>query len=139
MHYMPEAVPGPEASFDDMAYWRNCQKKKLTFQRCADCGTFRHPPGPFCSSCQSAKSEWVEAPGEGRLFSYTFVYHPAHPAVKERVPYNVSVIEFPDFGPVRLISNVIDATPGELEFGMKVHLVWGEAGNGQIIPLFEKA
>lgn len=139
MHYMPTDVPGPVRSHDDATYWRNCQDHRLTFQRCADCGRFRHPPGPICPHCQSSRDEWVEAPGQGELFSYTVVHHPAHPSVKERVPYNVVLVQFPTMSGVRLISNVTDAAPADLAIGMKLRLVWGEAGNGQAIPLFEKA
>ncbi|MDF2368508.1 Zn-ribbon domain-containing OB-fold protein [Sneathiella sp.] len=139
MHYMPEAVPGPDPSFDDATYWTNCQEKKLTFQRCGKCQTYRHPPGPFCPQCHSDQIEWVEAPEEGELFSFTVIHHPAHQAVRERVPYNVVLVSFPTMGGVRVISNVIDAEPDELKFGMKLRLVWGQAGNGQTIPLFKKA
>ncbi|WP_340151337.1 Zn-ribbon domain-containing OB-fold protein [uncultured Sneathiella sp.] len=139
MHYMPEAVPGPTPSVDDAAYWENCTQKKLTFQRCGSCKTFRHPPGPFCPHCQSDQIEWVEAPEEGELFSYTVIHHPAHPAVRERVPYNVALVGFPTMGGVRIVSNVIDAEPDELQIGMKLKLIWGQAGNGQTIPLFTKS
>ncbi|WP_334128536.1 Zn-ribbon domain-containing OB-fold protein [Sneathiella sp.] len=138
MQYMPDAVPGPDPSFDDAVYWANCSEKKLTFQRCGSCKSFRHPPGPFCPQCQSDKIEWVEAPDEAELFTFTFLHHPAHEAVRTRVPYNVAVVSFPSLGGVRLITNIVDAEPGELEIGMKVRLLWGTSGNGQIIPLFKK-
>ncbi|MAL79131.1 MAG: thiolase [Sneathiella sp.] len=138
MQYMPDAVPGPEPSFDDATYWANCTEKKLTFQQCGSCKAFRHPPGPFCPKCQSDKIDWVAAPEEAKLFSFTFIYHPAHEAVRGRIPYNVAVVSFPTLGGVRLITNIVDADPGDLEIGMTVRLVWGKSGNGQTIPLFKK-
>lgn len=138
MQYMPAGVPGPDPSFDDREYWERCQQKRLSFQACGACGKCRHPPGPYCPHCGSDRIDWVDAPETGELFSYTVIHHPAHESVRERVPYNVAIVAFPELG-VRLISNVVDAAPGELEFGMKLRLVWGEASNGQVIPLFVKA
>jgi uncharacterized OB-fold protein len=137
MEYMPPDVPGPESSFDDRGYWERCQQKRLSFQACGACGKCRHPPGPYCPQCGSDQIAWVEAPQVGELFSYTIIHHPAHEAVRGRVPYNVVIVAFPDLG-VRVISNVVNAEPDELRFGMPLKLVWGNASNGQAIPLFEK-
>jgi len=58
------------------------------------------------------------------VFSYTWVHHATHPALAERVPYNVALVELPDAGGVRLVSNVIDLRPDELQVGLAVELVF---------------
>ncbi len=136
--YLPEAVPGPQLNVDDQAFWSYCQQRELRFQRCSSCGRFRHPPGPACSQCLSFTSEWVRTPEQGVVFSFTIVHHPAHPAVTDVVPYNIVIVDFPECGHARLVSNLIDATPEEIHIGMKATLVWETAGNGLLVPRFRK-
>jgi len=139
MAYLPDGVPGPEPTFDDAAFWDYCEKRQLRFQRCGGCGKHRMPPSPFCPHCQSMEKEWVPAPERGEVFSFTVVYHPAHPDIAEALPYNVAIVIFRDHDDVRLISNVVDATPEEMTIGMPVTLVWETAGNGRSVPRFRKA
>lgn len=110
--------------------------RQLCFQQCAACGTFRHPPGGRCPSCHSTSARWIEAPSIGHVYSYTVVHHPGHPAAAAAVPYNVVLVEYPECGGVRLVSNVVDAGPGELAVGSSVELVWDEGSNGRHLPRY---
>ena len=40
---------------------------------------------------------------------------------------------------MRLVSNVIDAAPGEMAVGLRVTLAWDEIENGMFLPRFRKA
>ena len=119
-------------------FWQHCAAGELRFQRCAECGTWRHPPGPRCPACHSANARWVRAPGGAELFSYTVVHHPATPALKDALPYNVAIVAFPAAAPLRLISCVIDAGPEELAIGMPLSLAWARSADGQALPVFTK-
>jgi len=138
MAYLPDAVPSPEPTLDDRAFWEYCDKQELRFQRCTRCGRVRHPPAPACPHCQSFDSDWVEAPDEAELFSFTVVRHAAHPAVSPALPYNVAIVLFRSLDNVRLVSNVVDAAPEDLRIGMRLALVWERAGNGRSIPRFRR-
>ncbi len=120
------------------AFWRHCADGELRFQRCGDCGTWRHPPGPLCPACRSSNARWDVAPEGPELFSYTVVHHAATPALKEALPYNVAIVAFPAPGPLRLISCVIDARPDELTIGMPLALAWARSADGQALPVFSK-
>ena len=139
MAYLPDAVPGPEPTIDDRPFWEACQRRELRFQRCADCGRFRHPPTPACARCKSLRGDWVRAADEAELFSFTVVHHPAHDAVVASVPYNVAIVLFPSFDGVRLVSNVVDCPPDALRIGMRLSLAWEAAGNGLLVPRFRPA
>jgi uncharacterized OB-fold protein len=139
MPYLPDGMPLPEPEMDDRPFWEGCRRKVLQVQRCAECGHFRHPPGPMCPTCRSIKTEWVPVRGDGAVFSYTVVYHPVHSALKGAVPYNVAVVLLADAGDVRIVSNVIDAAPGEMTVGMPVHLHWDPTPDGGYLPRFRKA
>ena len=135
MSLLPElAEIHPDA--DSAPFWEACRRRELRFQRCAGCGRFRHPPLAGCPHCGSAAVEWVRVHGRGRIFSYTIAHHPVVPALAERVPYNVVVIEFDDAPGVRLVSNLLDAAPGDLRIGRDVELVWAEAAPGVVLPRF---
>ena len=72
------------------------------------------------------------------VFSYTIVHHPLHPAVAAIVPYNVVVVDFPECGHVRLVSNVIDVMPKQIRIGMEVSLTWETTGNSMLVPRFRR-
>jgi uncharacterized OB-fold protein len=129
-------LPGPEPTLDDAPFWSHCQAGRLHFQRCAACGLYRHPPAPACRGCGAAESEWVPAPDEAELFSFTVVHYAAIGGIAGDLPYNVAIVRYPSLGDVRLVSNVIDAEPGQLRIGMPLELVWETAGNGQKLPRY---
>lgn len=138
MNYLPASLPLPEPTIDDRGFWENCARKKLVFQACFSCGRFRHPPGARCPYCQSARLEWREAPSTGRVFTFTTVCHAAHPEVASTLPYNVSVVEFPECDGVRLITNVV-GRPERVTIGASVELIWEEIDGNMSLPRFRLA
>ena len=138
MAYLPNEIFGPVPNDADRMFWHYCQQHELRFQRCASCRRFRHPPSPVCPQCQSFNSEWVLAPETGVIFSFTIVHHPAHPAMKTVVPYNIVVVDFPACDHVRLVSNLIDVPSQEIRIGMDVVVTWETAGNAMVVPRFKR-
>jgi uncharacterized OB-fold protein len=120
-------------------FWDRCEREELAFQRCSNCGTFRHPPSRLCFVCRSYDTEWVPVAGRGTVYSYTVVTHPVHPAVTEAVPYNIVLVEFPEAPGVRLVSNLIDVTPDELAVGLAVDVAWERARPDTTLPRFRRA
>jgi len=119
-------------------FWEACKRRELRLQRCHACGRFRQPPLPGCPHCGSTEVEWRRSNGRGRVFSYTIVHHAAIPSLKRCVPYNVIVVELDDAPGARLISNLLDARPDEIEVGMPVELAWDEVGPGVVLPRFRR-
>ena len=124
MPYLPAELPRLPPGRDDAAWWEALRRHELVIQRCAACGIWRHPPSPVCAGCHALASSWERVSGRGHVFSYTWVHHPAHPALAERVPYDVALVELADAGNVRLVTNVIDVAPGELQVGLAVEVVF---------------
>lgn len=138
MSYLPADLPVPEPSPDERPYFEACRHQELRIQRCSACGRFRHPPHPFCAACGSGDTEWARVSGNGTVFTYTIAYHPTHKALRDAVPYNVVVVLLDDADDVRIVSNLIDAEPGEIRIGMKVELVFEEARDGWFLPRFRR-
>ena len=124
MPYLPADLPRLPPGRDDAPWWAALRRHQLVVQRCAACGVWRHPPAPLCARCHATACTWEPVGGRGRVFSYTWVHHPTHPALAERVPYNVALVELPEAGGVRLVSNVIVVQPGELHVGLAVEVVF---------------
>ena len=57
-------------------------------------------------------------------------------AAGQELPYVVAIIALEDAGGVRMISNVVDASPDELEIGLPVELVWEDMSADLAIPRF---
>jgi uncharacterized OB-fold protein len=138
MTYLPSGMPVPEPSSEDAPFWEACQNRRLKIRHCESCSHFFHPPMPGCPHCGSMQVGWKEVSGNGTLFTYSIGYHAVHPALKGHPPYNVSVILLDDAGDVRLISNVVDVPPDQLEIGMPVTVCWEEASNGALLPRFKR-
>ena len=93
MPYLPADLPRLPPGRDDAPWWEALRRHELVVQRCAACGVWRHPPAPLCARCHATSCGWEPVGGRGRVFSYTWVHHATHPALAERVPYNVALVE----------------------------------------------
>jgi uncharacterized OB-fold protein len=87
-------------------YWSSLEEGRLRFQRCAACGNRWLPPRTECPRCWSAEWVWEEASGDGRVVSWVVFHTAFHEAYRDRLPYNVAVVELAE-GP-RLITNLIE-------------------------------
>jgi uncharacterized OB-fold protein len=121
--YLP-GLPKPTITPTSDGYWRAAAEGRLDVQRCTACGAHRHPPTEGCYRCRSLDWAWDTLPGTGTVFTYTWVTDPIIPAIEDRVPYNVAIVEVDgtDGEPVRVVSNVVDATPETLAVGERVTL-----------------
>jgi uncharacterized OB-fold protein len=122
--YLPAEIAACYPDQYTREYWDRAAQGALAFQRCADCTTFRHPPGPMCGNCGSFAAEWVTVGGRGTVYTYTVVTHAVHPALIDVVPFNIVLVEFPDAPGVRLVTNLVDVPREELALGMPVEVVY---------------
>jgi uncharacterized protein len=123
-------VPGETALTAE--YWAAARRGVILLQRCGDCGVVLHPPAPVCPGGAGHELEWFEASGRGRLVSFTRVVHPVHPAVRDRLPYLVALVEL-DEGP-RIICNLAPEQ-GEPGAGARVVFRLGPAAGGLELPV----
>lgn len=116
--YLPAEVAELFPDHLSQEFWDRAARHELVFQRCTQCQTFRHPPAPICHACQSAHFEWTPVAGRGTVFSI--------------------LVEFPDAPGVRLVSNLVDIPPEELEVHQVVELLWEDLDNGVSLPRFRR-
>lgn len=129
----PKALrPPPAINLDNQFWFEAAKEHRLVVQRCASCGTLRHPPGPACPECNSFAWDTVEASGRGTVYSYVVAHHPKHPAFD--YPLLIAVVELEEG--TRLITNLTGVTPEEVEIGMPVEVDWCDADPELTLPLF---
>lgn len=139
----PVLAKAPGASLVDLnpdawtePFWLAARERRLVCQKCTACGTFRMPPEPFCHECLSQEHEWVTLSGKGKVYTFTIVRRALIPDLADAIPHVPAIIELPDAGGQRLVSNVIDVEPEKIYIGMPVTIVWDEVEPGSVIPRF---
>lgn len=106
--------PGDE--FLDQPYWRHLAEGTLHLNSCNDCGSSHHPPSPICPKCHSFNTGWKPASGKATLNSFAEALHPVHPALADKVPYFITLVDLEEG--VRLVSGIPSGMEVELEVGM---------------------
>ena len=109
-------LPVPIADEESEPFYRGAKEHKLMLVRCSSCGTWRMPGRDRCVDCWSTESEWAEASGRGKLYSFGIMHQQYHPAFTDVLPYNFAVVEL-DEGP-RMISNVVECANDTLRVDM---------------------
>src|SRR6202034_2100587 len=90
--------------------------QRLAGQVCINCNRSRHPPRPMCPHCGSLQWTQVELSGRGTLYSFSILHYPQNPQFD--YPVIAALVDL-DEG-IRMVSNIVDATPEELHIGQRV-------------------
>jgi hypothetical protein len=114
----------------------------LMIQSCRDCGHSQHPPEDLCRRCGSHEVGARPSAGLGRVESVAVVHHAVHPLLKPHVPYAVVLVAVDDAPGVRLLGNVVNATPHAITIGARVRAVFEHTrdphtGGNLAIPQWE--
>ncbi len=117
-------------------FYGHCKRGELRFQRCGDCGAWRHVPREMCPDCGSWSWEWARSSGRGRVFTWTVVARALHPAFQDACPYAPAVIELEEG--VRILSEVVDCPPQELEIDTPVEVVFDDVTEEVTLPRFRR-
>jgi len=131
------AQPLPALEGFSKDFYEFCKRGELRFQRCRDCGTWRHVPRELCAECASWSWEWARSSGRGRIFTWTVVERALHPAFADSVPYAPTVVEMEEG--VRLVSTLVDVAPADLEIDMQVEVLFEPVTLEITLPRFKRA
>ena len=115
-------LPIPVADEASEPFFAGAKEHKLMLQRCTQCGRHRLPGRERCADCWSTESEWAQASGRGKLYTFGVMHQQYHPAFAEVTPYNYAIVELEE-GP-RLVTNIVDCPSDELRTDMPVEAVF---------------
>jgi uncharacterized OB-fold protein len=125
----------PTISPDTEFFWNGLRDNKLLIQRCNGCWALRHPPRPMCPVCNSLDWDTVLSSGRGTVYSYVMPHHPPVPFME--YPYIVALIELAEG--VRLVSNLCDVAPDDVEVGMPVRVFFARFDDDLVLHQFRPA
>jgi len=125
----------PPMSEDNAWWWQQAHAGVLAIQRCAACGTLRHPPRPVCSECRSFDWDFVAASGRGTVASFTVLHHPQFPGYE--YPLVIVLVDLAEG--TRVTAELRDCAPQDVRFGMAVACYIHEDADGFRIPKFRPA
>lgn len=125
----------PPMGNDNGWWWQEVAEGRLTIQRCQDCQTLRHPPRPMCGDCHSLNWDHVTATGRGTVSSFTVLHHPQFPGFE--YPLVIILVEL-DEG-THFTSQLVNASPEQVQFGMSVEMIIQEDPDGFCLPMFQPA
>jgi len=122
--YLPAGLPIPAAEPLDEPFWSGLRKNVIRVQRCKSCGNWQWGPEWICHKCHSFDIGWEEIEGKGRIFSWTRMWHPVHPALNGHGAYITVLVEIPHAGNIRMIGNLLGDPMQKVEIGALVEAVF---------------
>lgn len=124
--------PRPAITMDSQFWFDGVADGKLLIQRCASCGTLRHPPGPACGHCRSYEWDTVESSGRGTVHSFVVNHYPQVPAFDYPLP--IGLIELEEG--TRLVADLIGVDPADIAVGMPVEVEFVAVDDELTLPMF---
>jgi uncharacterized protein len=124
--------PRPARTLDNSFWFDGAQEHRLLIQRCASCGTLRHPPLPACGVCGSFEWDTVESSGRGTLYSFVVVHYPQVPAFEYPLP--IGLVELEEG--TRVVANLQGVEPSDVRIGMALRAEFIDCDDDLSLPVF---
>lgn len=120
-------IPSPEPNIETNDYWAAAQEGKLLIKRCAGCGEHFHYPRAICPFCDSDRTDWTQAKGTGKIYTFSVMR-------RVPVPYCIAFVTL-DEG-VTMMTNIVDCDFDAVRIGDPVRATFRPSENGQHVPMF---
>ena len=121
--------PTPEFGPDTRQYWEAANQGKLMLKR-GKCGKPHFYPRAICPF-DMTDTEWFEASGKGKIYSYSVMR-------RASVPYAIGYVTLEEG--VSMLTNFVDCDLDALKIGMDVKVVFKPTEDGaQKLPCFAPA
>ncbi len=127
-------VMRPLVSPDTEFFWSGTAAGELRIQRCEDCATLRHPPGPMCPQCGSASPGYITAAGIGEVFSYVVHHYPPVPG--KQLPMVVALVQLPEG--VRMTGELLGVSPDRVRIGLPVEVDYVRIDDQLTLPAWRE-
>ena len=131
-------IPLPTPYQDTEEYWKAAKEHRFIVQKCNDCGEYQFYPRGVCSHCLSSDLAWIEASGEGTIYSCSVNYRAGHPGFAEKTPFVLAIVELSE-GP-RMMTNIVGDNALEVAIDDAVEVCFEARGTtGAKVPQFRLA
>lgn len=120
-------APGVPVTPELAEFWSATTQGRLTLPTCRACQLVFWYPRPVCPGCAGTDVTFVDASGQGTVYTYTVNRRPPPPYDSQDwliIAY-VSLAE----GPC-ILTNIVDCEPDEVRIGLAVEVVFDEVREG---------
>jgi len=124
----------PQVTPENEHFWKGGAESELRFLCCDACATLVHPPAPVCPKCLGRSLTPRSVSGRARVLTYTENHQPWIPGFDP--PYLIAIVEIEEQPGLRLMTNLVDCGPDDVEIGMPVRVRFEEREDGIYVPLF---
>ncbi|MGC9496422.1 thiolase C-terminal domain-containing protein [Streptomyces sp. WG7] len=130
------ARPRPQPDQESEFFWTSGRDGRLRFRSCTACSALIHPPQPLCRHCRGHDTDVRAVSGRATLIGFTVNHRFPLPGLP--TPFVVAQVAIEEDPRVRLTTNVVDCGPEDLRIGMRMEVVFEQAGDTWL-PLFRPA
>jgi uncharacterized OB-fold protein len=120
-------IPAPAVNLETQPFWDATAEGKLLIKKCTACGEPHFYPRTHCPFCFSDKTEWVEASGQGTIYTYSVMR-------RAPIPYAIAYVTLAE-GPT-MMTNIVDCDLDKIKIGQAVRLVFKPSEGGAPVPMF---
>ncbi len=120
---LPAPTPTPETE----AFWAATREGKFLVKTCKECQRAHWYPRALCPFCFADATEWREASGKGRVYSFSIMRRAPQ-------PYAIAYVELEE-GPM-MMTNIVGCDFDEVAIGQAVRVELREAEGGFRVPVF---
>lgn len=117
----------PDINMETERYWEGAKNGKLLMKKCNSCGKTHFYPRAICPVCSSSDTEWYEASGKGKIYSYSIMR-------RSEIPYVMAYVTL-DEG-VTMMSNIVESNFDDVKIGKAVEVTFRETEGNQSLPVF---
>ena len=129
--------PVPAIDSDSAPYWEGAKDGKLMIQRCRNTGQTFLYSRQLVPGVDDSEVEWIEASGQGEVYSFTVARRPAGAAFLGDCPYVVVSVTLAEGA--RIMSNLVTDDVDAVKIGMPVHIFFDAVTDDLTIPKFKPA
>jgi uncharacterized OB-fold protein len=127
---MSDPLDHPAVNAETRPYWEAAREGRLLIKRCTACGEPHFYPRAQCPFCRSPETEWIEASGDGVIYSWTVMRRATPPLAIAYVTLAEGVTMF---------TNIVDCAPEDLAVGKAVKASFEARPDGLTLPVFRLA
>ena len=117
----------PSINMETEAYWEGTAQGKLLLKRCCSCGETHFYPRAICPHCLSSDTEWFEASGKGKIYSYSIMR-------RAKIPYVMAYVTL-DEG-ITMMTNIVESDFGDVAVDKAVEVTFRKTESDHSLPVF---
>ncbi len=126
-------VPIPDEA--SKPFFDGAREHRLMIQKCSSCGAVMWPVKTRCDNCLQPTVDWIQASGQGTLYSFTLMHQLYHPAFASEVPYNIAQVDLAEG--LRILTNIVDCPNADLRIGMPLAVTFEDVSAEVTLPKFK--